>query len=618
MGNNKVYTIGRRLGTKPKEYAFSEIEDKLEDGDTVVLNSDIIDVVSIHAQITIDGNGHTFYVPEGKSGINLHNHCKIENITMILGENRSGITSRVSGLELDLENFTVVHESSENFSSSLSVWKLPLSKLICNNVIIDQAQIRTRELSGDSLTLGSAELDESDIMFKENEKWLAVKIDLGTLNAINTDLGISGRIQVLNALEVSVTTYDKNDKMLIDKFTMDMGLDPDGFLTNELIDGLKIYGNTIIKQVSTPEGNYDRYEEVARLFLINPNKDIVVNISGEWSIINKWVNRVNRGNINFRNYEDKTSWFFYDESSQVMLVDAKIKRKNKFTPTPKQPKPVPKPKQKSAQNKLDEMIGLTDVKKKVKTYIATSIVNEMRKKKGEPVNESSLHLIFSGAPGTGKTQVARLLARILFENEIISKPDIKEVTAKDMIGEYTGQTSPKTHNLIMKAKGGILFIDEAYELDPESGNAGTYKREAITTLVKDMDDYRSDLIVIMAGYTKNMGKLLQSNPGLPSRFVNKISFPDYSAEDLLAITYVQLGQQKQKLDDDAKVELENYILKAKQNNQVDGNGRWVRNIIQFISQARDVRIVSDGTLKTDPEAFNKIKLTDVREGIENI
>ncbi|KRK45292.1 AAA family ATPase [Dellaglioa algida] len=616
MGNNKVYTIGRRLGTKPKEYAFSEIEDKLKDGDTVVLNSDIIDAVSIHAQITIDGNGYTFYVPEGKSGINLYNHCKIENCNMVLGENRSGIASRVSGVELHLENFTVAHESSKNFSLSISVWKFPLSKLICNNVVIDQAQLRTKELSGDSLTLGSAELDKSEITFMENEKWSAVKIDLGTLNAVNTTtLGVSGRIQELNALEVGVTTYDKNDKILIDKFTMDMGLDPDGFLTNELIDGLKIYGNTIIKQVISPEVNIDRYKKSARLFLINPNKDIVVNISGEWAFINRWGNRVNRGNINFRNYEDKTPWFFYDESSQVMLVDAKIKRKNKFTPKPI-PKPVPKPK--SAQNKLDEMIGLTDVKKKVKTYIATSIVNEMRKKKGEPVNESSLHLIFSGAPGTGKTQVARLLARILFENEIISKPDIKEVTAKDMIGEYTGQTSPKTHNLIMKAKGGILFIDEAYELDPEGGNAGTYKREAITTLVKDMDDYRSDLIVIMAGYTKNMEKLLQSNPGLPSRFVNKISFPDYSAEDLLAITYVQLGQQKQKLDDDAKVELENYILKAKQNNQVDGNGRWVRNIIQFISQARDVRIVSDGTLKTDPEAFNKIKLTDVREGIENI
>lgn len=188
---------------------------------------------------------------------------------------------------------------------------------------------------------------------------------------------------------------------------------------------------------------------------------------------------------------------------------------------------------------------------------------------------------------------------------------------KDLIGEYTGQTSPKTHKLIMEAKGGILFIDEAYELDPTSGGSDGYKREALTTLVKDMDDLRADLIVVMAGYTEEMAHLLKANDGLPSRFVNIVEFPDYSADELVAIAKLQIGQLKQTLTPDAEEKLTAYIHESKQAGRVDGNGRWVRNLLQFISQARDVRIVADGSLQSDATAINKIAAQDVVEGIAN-
>ena len=209
--------------------------------------------------------------------------------------------------------------------------------------------------------------------------------------------------------------------------------------------------------------------------------------------------------------------------------------------------------------------------------------------------------------------MSRLLADILYEHGISQTNKMVEVTVKDMIGQYLGQTSPKTHELIESARGGVLFIDEAYELIPENQN-DTYKKEAITTLIADMENYRSDLIVIMAGYTAEMQTLMQSNPGLASRFINKIEFPDYTAEELIAIAELELKKQGQLLEEGAKQVLESFIIQEKQAGRVDGNGRWVRNILQFIGQARDMRIVMDGSIEQDDRAVSIIKECDVLEG----
>lgn len=607
--NGKVFHVGRKLGNKPKEAAISEIAGQLQDGDTVILDSDIVDNVTINAIIEIEGQGHTLFVESGNGGLNLHTHCRISNLNFVMNENANGIFVRQPNCELYLEDCTFEHQSPNNASPSIYI-AFPLSQMLVDSVKIDKATLNTRKLIGTALSLGVPEFLGNNIGVKENGVWTRTDVELEELNIVNTAVGINGTIGYLKSLMGELSTLGGHTT--IENFGMDLQLDSKNILKQKVLTGLNIYGNVTINQVTTPEVSQEeleRYSKAAKLFNISPkNNESNINISGEWTIPTHWGNQIKSGQVHFENYKDVNTWYIKDEKANVSWKDSNFKYKNDFIATPKP---------KTAQEKLDEMIGLDEVKKKVKIYIATNVANKKRKEQGQPVADNSLHLIFGGAAGTGKTQVARLLAEILFENGIISKASPKEATAKDMLGEFTGQTSPKTHNLIMEAKGGVLFIDEAYELDPSNGGSDGYKKEALTTLVKDMDDFRSDLIVIMAGYTEEMEKLLQANSGLPSRFLNKINFPDYSKNELVEIAYLQLNQQYQKLDDEARQELEAFIHKAKQNNQVNGNGRWIRNLLQFVSQARDVRVVSDGTMDTNPEALNLITVADVREGLEN-
>lgn len=619
------YKVGRLLGNKPKEHALSDISDKLLDGDVVRLTSDIIDSAVITSDITIDGQGHTYYVEDaGGAGLILKNNCRVINCNFVVGMKTNGIYIKVANSNVELENCRFNHKSWEEiYPSVVSRNNEACAHLICNNVEIDYGILSTQRLSGQNITLGQANCPKYSIVKCStfDGSYVATEIAVATLTTVGTRIYARGQIQNLICLDTQLDSMGAN--ILVDDLTLRLDLDSQENMQQDVITGIALLSNTTINRVITPncsERTVERHKQCGKAFKIDP-KDVntVININGgEWSIWNHWVNQIYRGTINFKNYIDVNEWFFESEDAVGHFENSKIRCKNHFVPTKKEEPKTPsvETKPKTAKEKLVEMIGLAEVKKKVQAYIATNLANKKRKELGMEVEASSLHLIFGGSAGTGKTQVARLLTDILYENGIIKKNLLKEVSAKDMVAKYTGQTSTKTHELIESALGGVLFIDEAYELIP-GGDSDTFKKEAITTLVKDMDDYRADLIVIMAGYTAEMEKLLKVNAGLPSRFVNKIHFPDYSEDELIAIAQLQLRQQKQVLTDEAREKLENVIRKAKQNEQVDGNGRWVRNLLQFIRQARDVRIVTQGLLE-DTEALNTITLADVEEGITNI
>lgn len=557
------------FGSEPKEDALSEISDKLIDGDTVELISDINEKVVIHAAITIIGNGHKIFTRGG--GLNLHNHCEINDCHFMVGNDANGIVLRKPDLELFLKNCTFEHISDEIILPSIFMIDT-INRIMCDNVNIDTANLNTRYLEGTSLRLGKPNYKNTRIGVKSGDKYEMSKININELELIRCDVYGYGFVKKLIGMRIWITTSTKYDLKVS---LYQMNVQP--FLkVSQLMDvetGLMIVGNVQIENIDS----FDNLNEESQVFLKERVKlfyikapNCEVTISGRWQYPVKWVSQVWSGNVHFKNYSDVNKIYFKSEDAVVDYVDSHFTYVKDYKP---------KPKIKTAQEKLNEMVGLSDVKKKVNAYIATNLVNEKRKELGQPVSANSLHLIFSGAAGTGKTEVARLLAKILYDNKIISKPDIKEATAKDMIAGYMGQTSIKTHELIMEAKGGILFIDEAYELDPSNdGGSDSYKREAITTLVKDMDDFRSDLIVIMAGYSQEMQQLLQANSGLPSRFVNIIEFPDYSAQELCEIAQLQATQLKQVMTDEAKQKLTEYIQSSKQSGVVDGNGRWVRNL----------------------------------------
>lgn len=231
------------------------------------------------------------------------------------------------------------------------------------------------------------------------------------------------------------------------------------------------------------------------------------------------------------------------------------------------------------QKELDEIVGLDDVKNYLLSLENLLKINQIRKQKGLKTNEISKHMIFTGNPGTGKTTIARLVSRMMKACGILKQGQLVEVTRADLVGKYVGHTAPLTMSVIQSALGGVLFIDEAYSL--YRGKDDSFGLEAIDTLVKAMEDHRDDLIVILAGYTKEMKEFLEANSGLKSRFANIIEFSDYTGEELMLIAKSIAKGKDYVIAEDALRPLQDYFtLVQAQNDPNSGNGRLARNLVE--------------------------------------
>ena len=237
---------------------------------------------------------------------------------------------------------------------------------------------------------------------------------------------------------------------------------------------------------------------------------------------------------------------------------------------------------------LDSYIGLTEIKEEVHNLINMVQVYKMRREHDLPTTDMSLHMVFTGNPGTGKTTVARIMARIYHSLGILSKGQLVEVDRSGLVAGYVGQTALKTQKVIEKAMGGVLFIDEAYALNGKSEN--DFGQEAIDTILKAMEDHRDDLVVIVAGYTDLMDKFIHSNPGLESRFNRFLEFADYSSDELVAIFRMQCKKGCYELDDGVEELVRDYIVEENGDSESFGNARGVRNIFEHILVAQNNRL----------------------------
>nr|AKU04640.1 putative rubisco expression protein CfxQ [Botrydium cystosum] len=225
----------------------------------------------------------------------------------------------------------------------------------------------------------------------------------------------------------------------------------------------------------------------------------------------------------------------------------------------------------------EELVGLVPVKSRIREIAALLVIDRLRKKVNLTSNSPGLHMSFTGSPGTGKTTVALRMADILYKLGYCRKGHLLTVTRDDLVGQYIGHTAPKTKEVLKKAMGGILFIDEAYYLY-KPDNERDYGAEAIEILLQVMENQRDDLVVILAGYKDRMERFYESNPGLSSRIANHVDFPDYSAEELLTIGKIMLEEQQYQFTADAEKAFLDYIQKRKEQ-PLFANARSVKNAL---------------------------------------
>ena len=263
-----------------------------------------------------------------------------------------------------------------------------------------------------------------------------------------------------------------------------------------------------------------------------------------------------------------------------------------------------------ALNELSQMVGLKRVKEEVNTLLSLAQNRKQREENGYAAEAINMHMAFLGNPGNGKTTVARIMAKLLYNMGFIGEDKIVEVSCPNLIAGYTGQTAMKTRDVIINAMGGVLFIDEAYALNSTAGGFGD---EAIAVLLKYMEDYHENLVVIVAGYEDEMEKFLNSNSGLRSRFPNVIHFEDYTADELLQIFELLCHKKQYAMTSEAKQLLHSFIKSHK--SEFRGNGRDVRNLFEKVQKKQAFRLEKEE--KCTAKMLMEIVKEDIQEAISD-
>lgn len=295
--------------------------------------------------------------------------------------------------------------------------------------------------------------------------------------------------------------------------------------------------------------------------------------------------------------------------AQAALMEAAMKfnRENDIPVPAGEKKPETDP-----MEDLNELIGLTGIKHDVRELYDFTKIQKLRKDAGMKTVPVSMHLVFTGNPGTGKTTVARILARLYKQIGVLSTGQLVECDRSGLVAGYVGQTAVKTQKKIEEAMGGVLFIDEAYSLARSADQGTDFGQEAIDTILKAMEDHRDEFVVIVAGYTKPMETFIHSNPGLQSRFNKFIEFPDYTVDELLAIFDLNCRKYEYVPDPEAREQVKTLLMLRKaQMPENFANAREVRNLFETIitNQARRIAVLEHPT----KEEMQQITLEDLRD-----
>lgn len=499
----------------------------------------------------------------------------------------------------DLDNLCGVIQNKEVFKEIITYIKLKQNnKLNFGNYNIIVRNNSSYNLLNDLLKVCSKIFKKYNII--ENEKICYLDKVINSRRACPFDKisGIDDSIIVINDRNLRIDYNDEFDnlKRIINQFQN------------------KIF---IFEDTNFCEGEIDAELGELALFRMTINK-----ISLDDKVI-YCKNKFNEYQLKYRKqdlneYADVPFWMLKNMVTKLVIecrsknldfIDKQMLKKNKEfyskNETKRRENLKSKNKDKKAKEELNDLIGLDEIKKqmeKILNYV------KLNKERGQM---PSLHMCFTGNSGTGKTSIARIIGKIFEEESILSgSGEFVEIHGRDLIDKFVGWTAQKVHNIVEKAIGGVLFIDEAYSL--VSDRRGGFEEEAIATLIKEMEDHRNEICIILAGYTEEMENLIKLNPGFESRIQFTINFPDYNETDLLEIFEKMCKKEKYKLSDKCKEILISNFKKAKKEKNF-GNGRYVRNLFEKIKFEQANRII-----QTDSKAINSIIKTDIENAIKTI
>ena len=367
-------------------------------------------------------------------------------------------------------------------------------------------------------------------------------------------------------------------------------------------------------------GNHDHWagaEEIRKIL----KKSNIVDLSNDVFTIEKDGEKLNISGFKYYNrqdikeFSDQPFWKIKNEVMQLIVEckskDIKMvsndmlkKKRGKTNSNISKRKKFRKEKPKTtAKEELDKLIGLNGIKEEVQKILNYVKLNKERGKM------PTLHMCFNGNPGTGKTSVARVIGKLFDEENILpGNGEFVEIHGRDLVAKYVGWTAQKVHDTVEKAIGGVLFIDEAYSL--VSSTRGSFEDEAIATLIKEMEDHRDEICIILAGYTNEMKELIKLNPGFESRIQFTIDFPDYSANELMQIFMGLCKKEKYKLSSNCEEVLIKNFEKARMQEDF-GNGRYVRNVFEKTKFEQSTRIAN-----TDSKNINTITSKDIISALE--
>jgi len=618
----------RRDFTTPSTKEVKQLKgsnDALEELQQILTNQQK-ELEELQKEIDVDQLAHDLHEDYGVTD-NQPNKELFEDIEKKLNNNikgqEEGIKSLIQGfrrpyvLNTNKKNTIILHGNSGTFKHESL--QLLVEELYSHNLINDKS-VSTLDMSLYSSTSNQIFIQDLYKKLNDSSSILCIEnFDKGFANYLRmiSDLSINGYVQLDKRYVAKEGVLVENQTGLV-KNTIDRLNNPSKYLVliceGKISKVIDAFGNDFMNNIHDicefkvlSDDDYNQLISNKLSKLIEKVKELKLNLTIDEDV-NEYIFKVFNKEDGIHGIDSILNTLYVSISDLVLknnlMSDCKIFIDNDQLLLKNEENTYPLSKNDDSNleeinKELDEIVGLKEVKEYIYSLQSHILMQEKRRQQGLITSDVNKHMIFTGNPGTGKTTIARLISRYMKAIGALSQGQLVEVTRADLVAQYVGQTAPLTLKVIKSALGGVLFIDEAYSL--YRGEQDSFGLECIDMIVKAMEDYRDDLIVILAGYDKEMEGFLESNSGLKSRFPNIIHFPDYTGEELYQIACIQAKSKGYVLSDDIHDYLVEYFnnIQSKKAREA-GNGRLARNVIEdaILNQSKRIININSDDLNT--------------------